>query len=57
MKPLSTIFLSLGTLTAAQQFVPPPQGLEVLQSKLFQGAEISYKKVASPLKRDSGDIG
>ncbi|EEU39939.1 uncharacterized protein NECHADRAFT_39178 [Fusarium vanettenii 77-13-4] len=46
MKLLSTLSLSLGTLTAAQQFVPPPKGLQVLQSRLFQGAEISYKKTS-----------
>ncbi|KAM0418922.1 hypothetical protein ACHAPT_012187 [Fusarium lateritium] len=43
---LSTLALSLGSLATAQQFVPPPQGLQVLQSKLFKGAEISYKKTS-----------
>lgn len=57
MALLSTLVLSLGALATAQQFVTPPQGLQVLQSKLFEGAEISYKKVDLPLKRDSGDIG
>lgn len=56
MALLSTLVLSLGALAAAQKFVPPPQGLQAFQSKLFEGAEISYKKVDSPVKRDPGEI-
>ncbi|KAF4982849.1 hypothetical protein FZEAL_1599 [Fusarium zealandicum] len=36
----------LGALVAAQAFVPTPKGLDVLSSKLFRGAEISYKKTS-----------
>ncbi|KAM5351004.1 hypothetical protein ACJ41O_003727 [Fusarium nematophilum] len=45
MRALS-ILPSLGALVAAQEFVPTPRDLELVPSKLFKGAEISYKKTA-----------
>ncbi|KAF4444415.1 hypothetical protein F53441_11140 [Fusarium austroafricanum] len=41
-----SLFALFGALVAAQQFVPPPTGLNVVKSKLFNGAEISYKKTS-----------
>ncbi len=37
--------LAFVSLVAAQEWVAAPKGLEVVSSKLFNGAEISYKKV------------
>jgi hypothetical protein len=45
MPSLVSFLPLLGGLAVAQQFVPPPQNLELVTSELFEGAEISYKKV------------
>ncbi|KAF5003845.1 hypothetical protein FDECE_9638 [Fusarium decemcellulare] len=38
--------ISLGGLTAAQEYISPPRDVRVLPSKLFKGAGISYKKTS-----------
>lgn len=45
MRLSKSIGLAFVSLVAAQEWVAAPKGLEVVSSKLFNGAEISYKKV------------
>jgi hypothetical protein len=45
MRLPKSLGLAFGSLVAAQEWVAAPKGLEVVSSKLFNGAEISYKKV------------
>jgi hypothetical protein len=45
MRSVKCLFTLFGALVAAQEFPATPEGLEVVSSKLFKGAEISYKEV------------
>ncbi|KAF4468384.1 Carboxypeptidase S1 like A [Fusarium albosuccineum] len=45
MKALLSL-ISLGSMAAAQEYISPPRDVRVLPSKLFKGAEISYKKAS-----------
>lgn len=47
MRLVLTLSLLASSLCTAQSFVRAPQGIETVQSKLFEGAEISYKKVGT----------
>ncbi|KAF9770032.1 hypothetical protein IL306_012477, partial [Fusarium sp. DS 682] len=46
MRLLEGFVLIFGSLVAAQEWVAAPKGLEVVSSKLFNGAEISYKRTS-----------
>ncbi|KAF6527310.1 hypothetical protein HZS61_010354 [Fusarium oxysporum f. sp. conglutinans] len=46
MRLSKSLGLAFGSLVAAQEWVAAPKGLEVVSSKLFNGAEISYKKTS-----------
>lgn len=45
MRSTKSLFTLFGALVAAQKFPATPEGLEIVSSKLFKGAEISYKEV------------
>jgi len=45
MRLSKSLGLAFVSLVAAQEWVAAPKGLQVVSSKLFNGAEISYKKV------------
>jgi hypothetical protein len=45
MRSIKRFLPLFGALVAAQEFPATPEGLEVVSSKLFKGAEISYKEV------------
>ncbi|KAM0546446.1 hypothetical protein ACHAPJ_010913 [Fusarium lateritium] len=46
MRLLQSVSPLFAALAVAQEFPPAPKGLEVVSSKLFKGAEISYKETS-----------
>ncbi|KAM0242208.1 hypothetical protein ACHAP5_007295 [Fusarium lateritium] len=46
MRSTKNFFALFGALVTAQDFPSTPEGLEVVSSKLFKGAEISYKETS-----------
>lgn len=56
MKLSKNLGLAFVSLVAAQEWVAAPKGLEVVSSKLFNGAEISYKKVKKASSLSNGGV-